>query len=129
MNVCFPADYKRFLLSTNGGTPTPHSLEIPETDHGAYVAFLYAIKNEDAISDLQYELKDLSSRMTGKLPEGFIVIGHDPGDNKFLLGTRGEYQGQVWFWDIVGLMSTTSPTENTYWLADSFSDFLNALRD
>jgi hypothetical protein len=84
---------------------------------------LYAIKNEHAISDLIYEFEDIRSRMDGKLPDGFIVIGHDPGDSLFLLGTRGEHAGQVWYWDTARLMKTTSPSENTYWLADSFTNY------
>ncbi len=129
LGVTFPDDYRKFLLTTNGGIPTPHYLDVPDENHVVWVGFLYAIKNEHDISDLVYELADLSSRMSGKLPDGFIVIGHDPGDSKFLLGTKGEHAGQVWFWDTARQMSTTSASENTYWLADSFTNFLNGLHE
>src|SRR5262245_37563407 len=72
LGVTFPADYRNFLLSTNGGIPTPHYLDVPDENHVVYVGFLYAIKNEHAISALVYELEDLSSRMSGKLPDGYI---------------------------------------------------------
>jgi hypothetical protein len=129
LGVTFPEDYRNFLLTTNGGIPMPFYLDVPDENHVLRVDFLYAIKNEYDISDLVYELENLSSRMSGKLPDGFIVIGHDPGDGKFLLGTRGEHASQVWFWDTERWMSTTSASENTYWIADSFTDFLNGLRE
>jgi hypothetical protein len=128
LGVQFPDDYRSFLLVTNGGMPAPHHFVVPDENHVLYVSFLYAIKNEHAISDLVYELEDLASRMTGKLPDGFIVIGRDPGDSNFLLGTRGDHAGQVWFWDTERQVRGTNPTANTYWLADSFADFLNGLR-
>jgi hypothetical protein len=129
LGVTFPEDYRNFLLTTNGGIPTPSRFDVPDEDYYVRLNFLYAIKNEHAISDLVYELEDLTSRMSGKLPDGFIVIGHDPGDSKFLLGTRGEHASQVWYWDSERLMSSTSPAQNTYWLADSFTDFLSGLHE
>jgi hypothetical protein len=129
LGVTFPEDYRNFLLTTNGGIPAPRYFDVPNQDYYLWVNFLYAIRNQHALSDLVYELEDLSSRMDGKLPDGFIVIGDDPGDRKFLLGTRGKHAGQVWFWDTSRLMKTSSPSKNTYRLADSFTDFLNGFHE
>src|SRR5215472_5355466 len=73
LGVTFPDDYRNFLLTTNGGIPTPRYLDVPDENSVVRVNFLYAITNEHDISDLVYELEDLSSRMSGKLPDGFIV--------------------------------------------------------
>jgi hypothetical protein len=84
---------------------------------------LYGILPKRTRGDVEYE----TEKMSEYLPEGFIVIGHDPGGNGFLLATEGDNRGRVYFWDKGGLLSSTETAGNTFWLADSMSLFLNSV--
>lgn len=123
LGVKFPDDYKQFLRTHNGGTPSPQQLDIPNTKHAVLLDFLYGILGGTESGDLVYEYQ-VHKR---DLPPGFIPIGHDPGGSPFLLATTGEHRGKVYFWDRTHFFKESSASENTYWLADSFTDLLNSL--
>jgi hypothetical protein len=123
LGISFPDDYKQFLLSHNGGYPTPQQLDIPKTGHSVLLDVLYGIGEDRVPGDLVYEFR----RHLDDLPEGFIPIGHDPGACYFLMGTTGKYRGRVYFWDRTWFFKESSEKGNTYWLSDSFTGFLNSL--
>lgn len=121
--IDLPAEYKRFLLSTNGMVPSPDQLQIPNTEHAVLVGILYGIRQERVMGDIEYVTK----LHEDDLPDGFIAIGHDPGGNSFLLGTKKATRGKVYFWDKRGLLKARKKKGNTYWLGDSIDDVLDAL--
>lgn len=120
--ISLPVEYRKFLLLYNGGIPTPQQADIPKTKHSVLVDYLYGILPKRSRCDLEYE----AERMSEHLPSGFIVIGHDPGGNAYLLATKGKERGRVYFWDKRGLLSK-SEGGNTFWLADSISSLLDSL--
>jgi hypothetical protein len=123
MGVSLPEEYKRFLLSHNGGRPSPQQVDIPNTEHSVLLFLLYGIKEKRIPGDLAHELQ----RRRSDLPAGFIPIGHDPGGSPFLLATTGEHRGRVFFWDRTWFFKDSSATGNTYWIADSFPALLDSL--
>lgn len=54
LGVELPADYKRFLRTTNGGCPTPEGFVVPERGP-ALVAILYGVRSERTSLDLEFE--------------------------------------------------------------------------
>lgn len=122
--INLPDEYRKFLLLYNGGIPTPQHADIPKTKHSVLVDYLYGILPKRSRCDLEYE----AERMSEHLPTGFIVIGHDPGGNAYLLATKGKERGRVYFWDKRGLLSKNE-SGNTFWMADGISALLNSLYD
>jgi len=61
-----------------------------------------------------------------------MAIGDDPGGNAILLGVQEAYLGVVYFWDHEQIddssFSKIDSCSNAYFLAASFSDFLNILQ-
>jgi hypothetical protein len=123
--VNLPGDYRHFLLTINGGSPVPFRVVVP----GRGVAradWLYGIRDERRAGDLEYEQGE--AQLWDPLPPGWLAIGHDPGGNTWLLATRGEDAGTVYFWDRVGFW-VTRDGHNTFPVAASFTEFLQGLSD
>ncbi len=119
-----PQDYQQFLLATNGGSPSPDRFHVPSCGD-ACAGFLYGLSTPTTPCDLDYELAQ--AQLYDPLPEGFLPIGHDPGGNTLLLATCGEYSGQIFFWDRGGLWRRDN--QNTFFVAASFTEFLNSLSE
>jgi hypothetical protein len=120
--IRLPEDYKKFLLASNGGVPTPQQFDIPKTKHSVLVDYFYGILPKREPCDLEYE----TNRMAEHLPQGVVLIGHDPGGNGYLLATTGESRGSVYFWDKRGLL-VNAESGNTFLLADGISKLLDSL--
>src|SRR5689334_22640357 len=82
--IKLPADYKQLLRAINGGVPEPNGFTVPGCGD-ALAEFLYGIQAERTHGDLEWEQEQAT--LWDPLPPGFIVIGHDPGNNNLLLGT------------------------------------------
>src|SRR5262245_39870491 len=85
LGVPFPADYKRFLRTTNGGSPDPRHFTVPGRG-GAFVHFLFGIREDRSRNDLEYQQAELLS----PLPPGWVWIGRDLGSNLLVLATGGD---------------------------------------
>jgi SMI1 / KNR4 family (SUKH-1) len=129
--VRFPADYKRFLRTINGGGPEPNWFFVPKCG-GAYAHHLYGIRDKRIRGDLEYQ----QSNTTDPVPAGYIRIGNDPFGNRFLLtvtaadGTTSlkNGAGQVLFEDLGGFWARKHGV-NTFLIAESFTEFLEGLRE
>jgi hypothetical protein len=125
LGVNLPADYKRFLYTTNGGCPESNCFVVPERGP-ALVGILYGIRGERTNCDLEFEQEQVT--LWEPLPAGFISIGDDPGGCPLLLATLGADAGQVLFWDRKGFW-VREDGRNTFPVAGSFTAFLDLLRD
>jgi hypothetical protein len=125
LKIKFPTAYRQFLLAINGGEPEPRLFTVPGCGD-ALVAILYGIQVERTPGDLEWEQEQAT--LWEPFPPGVIAIGNDPGDNKLLLWTLGEREGQVSFWDRNGLWRTRAG-QNTFPVAASFTEFLQSLRE
>jgi hypothetical protein len=123
--VKLPADYKRFLRTTNGGVPAPDCFAVPERGD-ALCGILFGVREKQGPADLAWEHQQASE--WEPLPRGFIAIGRDPGGNMLLLATSGKQAGQVFFGDRNGLW-TRKDGHNTFPVARSFTAFIAALRE
>lgn len=89
--ITFPAGYRTFLLTHNGGRPTPCEIAVPDW-HGreTTVSFLYGIHRGH-----EYDLRPLEQI----LPEEYLAIGEDPGGNLFVMGLFDPNKEKIFFWD------------------------------
>ncbi len=125
LSVKLPADYKKFLRTTNGGVPKPDCFNVPDRGD-ALCGILYGIHDERDPADLEWEQEQASQ--WDPLPPGLVAIGHDPGGNTFLLATSGKQAGTVFFWDRNGLW-IREDGHNTFPVAKSFTAFIAGLRE
>lgn len=120
--LTLPDDYRAFLLKYNGGAPVDCRFEIADLREDAQVDYLYGLDRPNW-GNLEKQL----SRWRDEMPDGFLVIGHDPGGAFLIMGTAGEYAGKVYFWDHQHRSLQSSREQNTYPLADSFTAFMESL--
>lgn len=122
-NITLPTKYKEFLLESNGGAPEPSVFVIPDEPGISCINGLYGIYTGD------YE--DVGENMEvfkGRMPEGFIPIGDDPGGNQICLGINKEYFDNIYFWDHEE-ESNEPDMSNMYFLANNIYEFLDKLYD
>jgi hypothetical protein len=95
LRVMLPADYKTFLLETNGLNPEPYlCFAVPEREE-VMLGCLYGLKPNRTRCDLEYQQEMITQ--WSPLPTGYVAIGEDPGGNALLLATAGEDAGRVFF--------------------------------
>lgn len=122
LNVEFPVDYRQFLLSVNGGVPTYRLTSVS----GIGDVLVDCLLGIGSNNDIELWLSELS----GDLPVRFVPIGFDPGGNTFLLNTGNtRFQSGVYYWDSTRHFPLSTESNNTFWMADSFSAFLGGCRD
>lgn len=123
--ISLPEDYRTFLLRFNGGRPVPDAFDIPDRATRVRLDVLLGINPDNAAVDIEQELNDLE----GRLPEGFIPIGRDPGGCPLLLCTLGEERGKLYYWDMDYILDATDEEGNTYEIAEGIHEFLEGLKD
>jgi hypothetical protein len=123
LQVKFPADYKRFLRTINGGGPDPSWFLVPDRG-GAFADWLFGIREDRSRNDLEYQQAELLE----PLPLGWLWIGRDPGSNLLVLTTLGDDAGRVLFVDRHGFYVREDGV-NAFQVAASFAEFVEGLRE
>ncbi|MFG6460926.1 SMI1/KNR4 family protein [Roseateles sp. DXS20W] len=130
LGVKFPADYRGYLLSLNGGYPEPDGFDIQwapgqvcgEDWRRTSMSWFHAITDDD-VGDL---LKINRVDFAGRLPPGTLAIASDAGGNQLLLALGGPHAGKVLLWikDHEASDGQTPGYDNVGFVADSFEDFI-----
>lgn len=114
-----PADYRTFLLRTNGGTPEPDLIDIEGAPfEGSIVRVLHGIDTSLKADDIRWNLEVLDGCLENKL----LPIATDPYGHIFMLVLNDEHYGHVNYFD-----SSEIPPR-PYLVADTFDEFLGKLR-
>jgi hypothetical protein len=124
-----PAEFHAFLLSTNGGIPTPDHyrieghLDTPFSD----VQTIFGVDTPAEHDNLENVLDDLRER----IPPGFLPVGHSSTNDFVCVSLHNRDAGTMYFWDSWGESvpdeSKRSGYSNLYFVADNFSVFLHSL--
>ena len=89
-----PSQYRDFLLTYNGGYPTPDAFDFKDSNTGSCVDRFLGIHGGQHNNLLTY-LQNYNER----IPNELFPIGHDPGGNLICIGVVGKNLGKVFFWD------------------------------
>jgi SMI1 / KNR4 family (SUKH-1) len=126
-SITLPADYRAFLLATNGGKPDPGDFFVPCWG-GEFSQVHRFFGIHDGPSG---NLEEWIVRYRDRLPESFIPIGLDPGGNLLLIGVAHDFTGHVYFWDHEDELDddglSRKDMSNTFFLASSIAEFVASL--
>lgn len=126
--LSLPQSYKEFLLNVNGGEPVPNEFEVPNwSGESSMVQAFYGIHAGEYDN-----LAEKIAMFQDRLPEGFLPIASDPGGNLLCLGTKGDDEGRIYFWDHEDELDKNGLSKkdfsNMYRVANDINEFLDKLR-
>ena len=127
--VVLPEDYKSFLLQENGGRNTAYRyknlVRIPQVSEEINIDVMFGVstnvKNGDIkqwTSEYQDDLLPNSIIIGDTIQHGFIVFWLSKDDN-----------AGIYYYDDTYEFASSTDDMNTYFLANSFSEFLNMVEN
>ena len=127
--VVLPEDYKSFLLQENGGRTTAYRyknlVRIPQVSEEINIDVMFGVstnvKNGDIkqwTSEYQDDLFPNSIIIGDTIQHGFIVFWLSKDDN-----------AGIYYYDDTYEFASSTDNMNTYFLANSFSEFLNMVEN
>ena len=92
-----PEDYRRFLMTINGGRRPGGGWELPKYE--LVIDTFYGLRGD--FHDLADAVERVLKREPGTthLPPETIQIAYELGNNPILMRYRGRDAGSIWFWD------------------------------
>lgn len=128
--IKLPDEYKKFLLTSNGGRPNPDVFDVPGWAHqGSVLKIFYGIHAGSKASRLDRAIEVYTDR----IPADLIPIAADSFGNAICLGWKGKRRGKVYFWDHEDELDEHGRFRqdygNVYLIAKSLMEFLNSLRE
>lgn len=128
-SLTLPSAYKDFLISVGGGCVElneENSIFIPDIQERVAVAVLYGYETQEKNADLSTYMDMLLEDIW----EHSVIIGDSIEHGLFVLvcedGKRDD-AGAVYYWDDSYVFNQSDDENNTYWVADSFTEFLQML--
>lgn len=120
-----PDDYRRFLLENNGAQANSQVFFVKDLEQDVMLDVFFGITHPESRSlMLEYWLQEYGD----EIDEKSLLIGSDPGGRFLLYVTSGEEKG-IYYWDDSNFFFQSSEEEgNTYFVANSFDDFMASLR-
>ncbi len=126
-----PADYREFLLTSNGGKPDRCLFRFKgKSAYTECIHYFLAMSDDNpniSFDDHFKTYKDDEKR----LPDAVIPVAFDPGGNLICLAVNGKKAGTVYFWDHEEERSSPRAVErgkNLAVIADSFQEFIDDLK-
>lgn len=133
LSIRLPHTYKNFLCLNNGGEPIQCAVDFKENiiaSNGDYIASFYELTQ-----DVTYGLEPNMKHHGEKLPKGLIYIANSPAGNFYLLSTREDSYGQIFYKDHEFEDQTpfdpinNQLPESIVKIADDFDEFIAKLYD
>lgn len=124
-NLHLPADYRQFLLEVGGGVADEdedNEIRVEDLNDAISVAVLYGIGNQPAHCSIEKAMRDYGD----EIPPNSVIFGHECYGSYLVLECDGENAG-VWFWDDCCEYEATTEEFGVYFVADSFTEFINLL--
>lgn len=121
-----PKDYKNFLMSTDGGIlklDESNKILVPDANEVIAVLVMYGINVKEEAANIFYWMDQYGEEISDKM----LIIGDSTAHGFFVIDC-GE-DGSVYFWDDSYTFDCSNDSCNTYWIADSFTDFLKILNN
>jgi len=124
-NIKLPNDYIDFLLRFNGGDVEPtdeNSIYIEEFGEGINVDVLFGIQTKEVELSVEF----WSNKYRNEMPHDVIIIGDSYQHGFIVLLCSGENAG-IYYWDDTYEFECSNDENNTYFIADTFTDFVKGL--
>ncbi|MDO6819048.1 SMI1/KNR4 family protein [Zobellia sp. 1_MG-2023] len=123
-NIKLPSDYKLFLKDNNGAAIHDAYFFVKDLKQKIMMGVFYGIDlgKENESIDILYQNKEFEDDIL----TNSLLIGSDPGGAWLLLIFDGENDG-VWYYDHSNFFDESTDDLNTYYVAESFSDFIKML--
>ena len=127
-HVVLPPEYKQFLLTSNGGSPSPDVFEVPRWHGwGSELNYFYGIHDGDRLERLDRACNTYEER----IPADLIPIASDAFGNKVCIGWKGKRLGKIYFWDHEDELDENGDFvqdyRNVFLVANSLQEFLDSL--
>ena len=119
LGFTLPDDYFNFLGENDGATIDEAYFYVKDIEEYIMFELFYDIK--ECMEDYQ-EFKD-------DIPDKSLVIGADPGGAMLLLVTTdvGDFSKGIYFYDHSHFFEASNSDCNTYFVCDTFSEFITIL--
>ena len=118
-----PSDYVSFLKEYDGVKVLDGAFFVPDLDQKVLLDILYGVT-----CPKRFNLLKANEELDGELPDKSIVIGEDPGGAYILLTNDGENNG-IYFYDYRHFFDQSDEESNTYFITDTFQNFLDELTE
>jgi hypothetical protein len=126
LGVAFPDDYVAFLMKYNCAYmqhPVLFDVRTPGLCvSGGMLQCTLGVVKEEPYSESTCNIRCNFELLEGRIPDGLVAIA-DAGPDPVCIRLTPEEHGQVYLWD----SAAEGAHDNTYLVADSFSEFLNLL--
>lgn len=127
LSFCLPEDYLAFLAEYDGAVIKDGYFPIMGTKEFGLMDVLYGLDVEKALN-----VRNVNKEYEDDILEQSILIGEDPGGAFILLvnGDNGECNGfknGIYLYDHQYSLKSSDDDNNTYFICNSFSEFLNIL--
>lgn len=118
-----PNDYISFLVDFNGGTIKDGAFYVSEINEKIPLHVLYGLN-----VDIELDLKKWNDEYMDDILPNSLIIGYDYGGEFIVLINGPELKG-VYYWDHMFYFEQSKEESNTYFIANSFADFLDMLNN
>lgn len=122
LGVALPADYRAFLLRTNGGVPYPEDAYRHER-YSSILSKFYSVEHERVSFTIAQKRLQLEDRM----PTDLLAIANDLGGSQICLGIGDDNRGKVYLWMRADEVRPGRKPDysNVGLIADTFDEFLS----
>ena len=124
-NLHLPTDYLKFLHECNGALCENYdAIKLKNFDEFIHLRALYGV-----LTGNEYEgigIDHWMSQYGHELPDGTILIGDSIENGFIILLCSGEDSG-VYYWDDTRYFECSNDESNTYFIADTFTEFISGI--
>jgi len=125
LGLPFPADYRNFLATDNGGEPRPSGFMFESNGGPSDSAVRYFLTLAPGASG--YSISEFRRRYNDRVPPGFMPIACDSFGNLVLIDLRPSSPGSIYFWDHEKERVDGPTWDNISLVAPSFTAFVQIL--
>ncbi|WP_051666726.1 SMI1/KNR4 family protein [Pedobacter sp. R20-19] len=121
-SIELPVDYRNFLIENNGADIENGFFYVKEINQAIPMGYFFGIDTKEKAADIVRINKEYGD----DIAESSFLIGNDIGSGFLLLVFDGENDG-IWYYDHTYFFKESTDELNTYFIAESFADFLKIL--
>lgn len=127
----FPEEYKKHLISHNGGQCQPNRFKFIEDGKTTESSVDWFLAIYDGEYDNLRSYIEIYKMEKKRMPLHILPIAHDPGGNLICISCGGNDLGHVYFWnherEVDYDLYSDDDYSNLYLISSNFTEFLNNL--